>query len=106
MDKVFKALANETRRRLLDRLFETPGLTLSELTTGLGLRRQTVTQHLHTLEEANLLVCHWRGREKLHYLNPLPIAEASHRWIDKYSHSKTAAIVSLRRAAEDKERDQ
>ncbi len=105
MDKVFKALANQTRRRLLDRLFETPGLTLSELTTGSGLRRQTVTQHLETLEQANLLVCHWRGREKLHYLNPIPIAEASHRWIDKYSHSKTAAIVSIKRVAKDKERD-
>ncbi len=106
MDQVFKALANETRRQLLDRLFETPGLTLSELSDGLSLRRQTVTQHLDALEQANLLVCQWRGREKLHYLNPSPIAEVSHRWIEKYSHSKTAAIVSLRRAAEDKHRDQ
>ena len=105
MDKVFKALAHSTRRRLLDRLFDTPGLTLSELTEGLRLRRQTVTQHLDRLEDANLLVCQWRGREKLHYLNPTPIAELSHRWIEKYSHSKTAAIVSLRRAAEEKERD-
>jgi len=106
MDRVFKALGSETRRTLLDRLFETPGLTLSELAEGLNLRRQTVTQHLAVLEEANLLVCQWRGREKLHYLNPMPIAELGHRWIDKFAHSKTAAIVSLKRASEDKLRDQ
>ena len=106
MDRVFKALGNETRRTLLDRLLETPGLTLSELTHDLGLRRQTVTQHLAVLEEANLLVCQWQGREKLHYLNPTPIAELGQRWIDKFAHSKTAAIVSLKRASEDKSRNQ
>lgn len=105
MDRVFKALASETRRTLLDRLFETPGLTLSELANGLGIRRQTVTQHLNVLEEANLVVCQWRGREKLHYLNPIPVAEIGHRWIGKFSHTKTAAIVSLKRAIEDKQRE-
>ncbi len=100
MDKVFKALADPTRRRLLDRLLLRPGQTLVQLCQDMGMRRQSVTRHLKLLEAAELLVIHWRGREKLHFLNPLPIAGISDRWIDKFSKSKAKAVLSLKEALE------
>ncbi|XVS64474.1 ArsR/SmtB family transcription factor [Actinosynnema sp. CA-299493] len=84
MDKVFKALADETRRYLLDRLREENGQTLGELCARLGMTRQSVTQHLAVLEAANLVGTTRRGREKLHYLNPAPLHEVRERWIDKF----------------------
>jgi DNA-binding transcriptional ArsR family regulator len=77
MDATFKALADPTRRELLDRLLEKQGQTLTELVDGLGIRRQSVAKHLAVLEAAGLVSCQWHGREKLHYLNPMPIAEIS-----------------------------
>ena len=105
MNDVFKALADPTRRLLLDRLFEDNGQTLGELTDGLDMRRQSVTKHLSILESAGLISCLWHGREKRHYLNPLPIAEIGQRWIDKFSHEKTRAILDLKKALEEKEHD-
>lgn len=102
MDEVFKALADSTRRRLLDRLFEGPGQTLSDLCQGLAMSRQSVSRHLGILEAAGLVVTEWRGREKYHFLNPMPIAEVSDRWIDKYSKARTDAIITLKRALEEK----
>ena len=106
MDKIFKALADRTRRRLLDRLFENPAQTLAELCAGLAMSRQSVSKHLGVLEEAGLVVTEWRGREKFHFLNPMPIAELSDRWIDKYSKARTKAIITLKRALEEKTHDQ
>ena len=102
MDKIFKAMADRTRRRLLDRLFESPAQTLSDLCAGLAMSRQSVSKHLSILEAAGLVVTEWRGREKYHFLNPMPIAELSDRWIDKYSKARTDAIISLKRALEEK----
>ena len=102
MDDVFKALADPTRRLLLDRLFEKGGQTLTELTDGLDMRRQSAAKHLSILEAAGLISCHWHGREKRHYLNPLPIAEIGRRWIDKFSGQKSAAILNLKNALEEK----
>lgn len=99
-DRVFGALADRTRRVMLDRLFATPGLTLNELVTGLGMRRQSATRHLNVLESAGLVVVRWRGREKLHYLNPVPIAEIENRWIDKFARAPARALVGLRKALE------
>jgi DNA-binding transcriptional ArsR family regulator len=84
MDAVFKALADESRRKLLDRLFKDNGQTLGELCAHLDMTRQAVTKHLRLLEEANLIAVVWRGREKLHYLNPVPLHEIYERWIGKY----------------------
>ena len=96
LDGVFAALADPTRRALLDKLFQTPGQTLSQLVDGLGMRRQSASRHLQLLEDANLVVVQWHGREKRHYLNAVPIAEIQKRWIDKFSREKTAAIVQLK----------
>tara|TARA_R110002096_G_scaffold189163_2_gene369376 strand:+ start:216 stop:533 length:318 start_codon:yes stop_codon:yes gene_type:complete len=101
MDKVFKALADDTRRLMLDRLLEKPGLTLSELVDGADMRRQSVSKHLKILEEAGLVVADWQGREKLHFLNPLPIQQISRRWVDKYSAVRSDAILNLRHALEE-----
>ena len=100
MDAIFKALADPTRRALLDRLFEEQGQTLSRLIEGLDMRRQSAAKHLAILEEAGLVSCQWHGREKLHYLNPVPIAEISRRWIDKFSGERAAAILNLKDALE------
>lgn len=105
MDRVFKALADPTRRELLDRLYEQPAQTLTELVAGLDMRRQSATKHLAILESAQLVVTRWRGREKLHYLNPLPIAEISRRWIDRYSKPRAEALLNLKRALEEIEHD-
>ena len=100
MDAIFKALADPTRRALLDRLFKEQGQTLSRLIEGLDMRRQSAAKHLAILEEAGLVSCQWHGREKLHYLNPVPIAEISRRWIDKFSGERAAAILNLKNALE------
>ena len=101
MDDVFKALADPTRRLLLDRLFDKGGQTLTELIDGLDMRRQSAAKHLAILERAGLISCRWNGREKRHYLNPLPIAEIGRRWIDKFSSDKAAAILNLKSALEE-----
>lgn len=103
MDDVFKALADPTRRLLLDRLFEEGGQTLTELVDGLEMRRQSAAKHLAILEGAGLISCQWHGREKRHYLNPLPIVEIGRRWIDKFSGDKAAAIMNLKEALEERD---
>jgi DNA-binding transcriptional ArsR family regulator len=84
VEKVFKALADPSRRKLLDQLHTNNGQTLSELCEHLDMTRQAVTKHLAILEAANLVATVWRGREKLHYVNPVPIQEIHDRWISKY----------------------
>ena len=100
-DKVFKALADASRRELLDRLRETSGLTLNELCEGHNISRQAVTRHLTLLEEANLITTQWRGREKLHYLNTIPINEIYTRWISKFERERLRALHNLKQALED-----
>lgn len=92
MDKVFKALADETRRRLLDRLHERNGQTLGELCERIDMARQSVTQHLAVLEAANLVSTVRRGREKLHHLNPVPLHEIQERWIDKFERPRPRGL--------------
>src|ERR1039458_9216412 len=95
MDKVFKALADSTRRKLLDRLKADNGQTLSALCVRANMTRQAVTKHLGLLEDANLVVVVWRGRTKLHYLNPVPIHEVYERWIGKYEQHRVRALFDL-----------
>jgi DNA-binding transcriptional ArsR family regulator len=102
MDKVFKALADESRRELLDRLHANNGQTLGQLCENLSMTRQAVTKHLAILEEANLVVSMWRGREKLHFLNPLPIHEIAERWISKFERTRLEAIRELKKRLEGK----
>jgi len=85
---------------LLDRLFIRSGQTLSELCDGLRMTRQAATKHLKILEEANLVAVTWRGREKLHYLNPIPIAEIHARWISKYEKQPLDALIQLKNLLE------
>ncbi|WP_425546600.1 ArsR/SmtB family transcription factor [Amycolatopsis minnesotensis] len=101
LNEVFKALADETRRYLLDRLRERNGQTLGELCEGVGMTRQSATQHLQVLEAANLISAVRRGREKLHYLNPVPLHEIQERWIDKYERPRLRALSTLKNRAED-----
>jgi len=101
LDLVFKALADPTRRRLLDRLHGNNGQTLGELCGDLDMTRQAVTRHLGLLEGANLVVTVWRGREKLHYLNPEPIEAIAERWIGKYERQRVQALRDLKRALEE-----
>ncbi len=101
MELIFKALASPARREILDRLYVEQGKTLSELIEGLDMRRQSATRHIELLEQAGLIVSHWRGREKLHYLNPVPLEEISRRWLDKFSQTKVAAVVNLKQALEE-----
>ena len=103
MDEVFKALADRNRRRLLDRLREEPGLTLTELIDGLDMARQSASRHVAVLEEAGLVVTHWSGREKLHYLNPVPVVELAERWLDKFSASKALSLLALKSALEEEQ---
>ena len=100
MDKVFKALADPGRRQLLDRLHAHNGQTLGELCGHLDMTRQAVTKHLKLLEAANLVVTTWRGREKLHYLNPVPILEIADRWIGKYERGRLRVLAELRKHLE------
>ena len=95
-DRVFKALADSTRRHLLDRLFERDGRTLGELEEGLDMTRFGVMKHLRVLEEAGLVVTQRAGREKLHFLNAVPIRLLHDRWIDKYTEREVSALISLK----------
>jgi DNA-binding transcriptional ArsR family regulator len=100
-DKVFKALADNSRRQLLDRLHKKTGLTLNELCKAHNMSRQAVTKHLALLEAANLVVTQWRGREKLHFLNPMPIHEIYMRWIGKFERGRLQALHNLKQALEE-----
>ena len=107
MDKVFKALADASRRELLDRLFAKNGQTLNELCArlahaGTSMTRQAVSKHLAILEGANLVATVKRGREKLHYLNPVPIHEIAQRWIGKYERQRLSALAELKKGLEAK----
>ena len=95
-DRVFKALADPTRRFLLDRLFVRDGRTLTELESELEMTRFGVMKHLKVLEEADLVVARRSGREKLHYLNPVPIRQIHNRWIDKYTEHRVSALLDLK----------
>ncbi|HEY7288823.1 MAG TPA: winged helix-turn-helix domain-containing protein [Vicinamibacterales bacterium] len=100
VDHVFRALGDRSRRKLLDQLRETNGQTLSELCAHLDMSRQAVTKHLTVLEGANLVVTIWRGREKLHYLNPVPIHQILERWISRFERSRVQALHDLRKRLE------
>ena len=100
MDKVFKALADPSRRLLLDRLFEASGQTLGELCKDLDMSRQAVTQHLGVLEAADLVITRREGREKLHYLNPVPIHEIAQRWIGKFERGRLRILADLKEQLE------
>ena len=100
MDTVFKALADPSRRKLLDELRKQNGQTLSELCEHLDMTRQAVTKHLVLLEKANLIAVVWRGREKLHYLNPMPLHEIYERWIGKYERHRLQALSDLKKGLE------
>jgi len=100
MDAVFKALADSSRRKLLDELRKQNGQTLSELCEHLDMTRQAVTKHLALLEKANLIAVVWRGREKLHYLNPMPLREICERWIGKYQRHRLQALSDLKKGLE------
>jgi DNA-binding transcriptional ArsR family regulator len=102
MDAVFKALADPSRRKLLDRLHQSNGQTLTGLCAHLKITRQAVTKHLRLLEEANLVVTVRHGREKLHYLNPVPLHELYERWIGKYEHQRLQALSDLKKGLEKK----
>lgn len=100
VDKVFKALADPSRRRLLDLLHRESGQTLTALCEHLDMTRQAVTQHLQQLEEANLVAIVWQGREKLHYLNPVPLYEIQERWIGKFERNRLGALRDLKKKLE------
>ena len=100
LDKVFKALADPVRRSLLDRLRVENGQTLGQLCERMDMSRQAVTKHLKVLEEASLVVPIWRGREKLHYLNPVPIHEISERWIGKFERGRLRVLSDLKKTLE------
>lgn len=102
MDAVFRALADPSRRELLDRLHKRGGQTLSELCEGLQMTRQAVAKHLSVLEGANLVVSHKRGREKLHDLNPVPIQDIADRWIGKFERGRLRALSDLKAQLEDR----
>jgi DNA-binding transcriptional ArsR family regulator len=103
MDAVFRALADESRRHLLDRLHARNGQTLSDLCEDLTMSRQAVTKHLAILEAANLVATRRHGREKLHFLNPVPINEIAERWIGKFERGRLAALSGLKRQLEGKD---
>ena len=99
-DEVFRALADPSRRRLLDLLHAHDGRTLNDLCEHLDMTRQGVTQHLGVLEEANLVATLWQGREKLHFLNPVPLQEIYERWIAKFERPRLKALDQLKRRLE------
>jgi DNA-binding transcriptional ArsR family regulator len=102
IDKVFKALADPSRRALIDRLHAKDGQTLTELCAGLDMTRQAVTQHLGLLQEANLVTVQWQGREKFHYFNPVPVQQVYERWIRKFEVQRLAALHNLKTKLETK----
>jgi DNA-binding transcriptional ArsR family regulator len=104
-DKVFKALADSSRRKLLDRLRKKGGQTLGALCEGHDMSRQAVTKHLALLEEASLVVTRKQGREKLHYLNPMPISDIYTRWIGKFEEGRVAALQNLKQALEENDHE-
>jgi DNA-binding transcriptional ArsR family regulator len=95
-DKVFKALADPTRRRLLDLLCERNGRTLGELCANVDMARQSAAQHLELLEAANLVTTQRRGREKLHFINPVPLHEVYERWVRKFERERLALLHDLK----------
>ena len=99
-DKVFKALSDPTRRRLLDQLCESNGQTLGQLCEGLAMARQSATQHLGILEEANLISTVRRGREKLHFINPVPLHDVYERWVRKFEHQRLTLLHDLKQELE------
>ena len=101
MDEVFKALADPTRRQLLDELYRRDGQTLTELESRLPMSRFGVMKHLKVLEEAHLVTTQRRGREKLHFLNPVPIRLVHDRWVSKYAEPWAATLTGLKRRLED-----
>ncbi len=103
MDEVFKALGDPTRRELLDRLFKQDGQSLTELESGLAMSRFGVMKHLKVLEGANLVVTRRRGREKLHFLNPVPIRLIYERWVSKYAEPWASALTDLKRELEEED---
>lgn len=100
MDRVFKALADRSRRRLLDRLRANNGQSLGELCEGLAMSRQAVTKHLRILEGANLVATRKEGRLKLHFINPVPINDIAERWIGKFDRGALTALADLKRNLE------
>jgi DNA-binding transcriptional ArsR family regulator len=105
-DAVFKALADPSRRELLDRLHADNGQTLNDLCARLTMSRQAVSKHLGLLEEANLIATVKRGREKLHYLNPVPIHEIGERWIGKFERFRLQALSDMKKALEQEKSDE
>jgi DNA-binding transcriptional ArsR family regulator len=103
MDAVFRALADPTRRKLLDKLFEQDGQTLSALERRLPMTRFGVMKHLRVLEEAHLVTTRKRGREKLHFLNPVPIRRVYERWVSKYAEPWAAALTGVKRELEEED---
>jgi DNA-binding transcriptional ArsR family regulator len=103
MDAVFRALADPTRRKLLDKLFEQDGQTLSALERRLPMTRFGVMKHLRVLEEAHLVTTRKRGREKLHFLNPVPIRLVYERWVSKYAEPWAAALTGVKRELEEED---
>ncbi len=99
-DKVFKALADPTRRKLLDLLYEKNGQTLGQLCENLDMARQSATQHLAILEVANLVSTVRRGREKLHFINPVPLQDVYERWVRKFEKQRLALLHDLKREIE------
>lgn len=99
-DAVFKALADGSRRLLLDRLHRKNGQSLGDLCEGLEMSRQAVAKHLGILEEANLVAVQWAGREKLHFINPVPINGIAERWIGKFEQPRLQALSELKKALE------
>jgi DNA-binding transcriptional ArsR family regulator len=104
-DAVFRALADASRRQLLDRLHDRNGQTLGELCRGLGMTRQAVTKHLAILEVANLVSSQRHGREKLHFINPVPINEIAERWIGKFERPRLRALAQLKTKLEGEPND-
>jgi DNA-binding transcriptional ArsR family regulator len=100
-DDVFRALADASRRTLLDRLHRHNGQTLNDLCQGLDMSRQAVTKHLTILEGANLIAVRREGREKLHFINPVPINDIAERWISKFQRSHLRALSALKKALEE-----
>ena len=105
IDRVFKALADPNRRRLLDLLHDENGQTLTSLCDQIDMTRQAVTQHLQLLEDANLIAIVWRGREKLHYLNPVPLYEIYERWIEKFERGRLTVLRDLKKSLEEGNND-
>jgi DNA-binding transcriptional ArsR family regulator len=104
-DGVFRALADASRRRLLDRLHASNGQTLGDLCKDMAMSRQAVTKHLAILEEADLVATQWRGREKLHFINPVPINRIAERWISKFEAPRLAALSAIKRNLEGDDHD-